>query len=137
MANFPDRTSPLTQKQPSLSRWMTPLKLGYNPEASVSDLSPRGPEHPHANLCFRVFIVVSIVLALVVVVTAILAIMASKGLFPDAMASIHKLSVIGEVNSYVMLGGGLSLFILGVVAYSCLLFKQVQSPPPDLNLSQT
>jgi hypothetical protein len=76
------------------------------------------------DICFKIFVVASIVLAAIVVVAGILALMASKGALPGTMDSISKLSVIGEVNSYVMLGGGTVLFVLGILAWSCQLRKE-------------
>lgn len=76
------------------------------------------------NICFKIFVVASIVLAAVVVIAGILALMATKGALPGGMDSVSRLGVIGEVNSYVLMGGGISLFVIGILAWSCQLRKE-------------
>jgi hypothetical protein len=75
-------------------------------------------------MCFKIFVVASIVLAAIVVIAGILALMATKGALPGGMDSVSKLGVIGEVNSYVLMGGGISLFVIGILAWSCQLRKE-------------
>ncbi|HEY4831777.1 MAG TPA: hypothetical protein VIH61_04365 [Waddliaceae bacterium] len=84
-----------------------------------NDVAPKG-------VCFKIFIVATIVLATIVVVTGILALMVCKGALPSKMTSVASLYVIGEVNSYGMLGGGIALFVLGILAWSCHLKKENQ-----------
>lgn len=81
----------------------------------------RAKELAKTDLCVKIFIVASIVLAAIAIVAGILALMASKGTLPNGMSAITHLSTIGEVNSYVMLGGGIVLFVLGILAWSCQL----------------
>lgn len=87
-------------------------------------LSIKPDPAPLTNLCFKIFVVVAVVLAAVTVIVGILALMAVKGAIPGEQ--INPLSVIGEVNSYVMISGGALLFILGLLAWSCQLHKEGQ-----------
>ena len=115
--------SPAIQKRPSV------INFADTTSQKPSDLLTK-------DLCFKIFIVVSIFLAAVVVITGILALMASKGALPTSMSAIAKLSVIGEVNSYVMLSGGIILFVLGVVSWSCHLRKENQPKTPHRDTSR-
>jgi hypothetical protein len=78
------------------------------------------------DICFKIFTIVTILLAAVAIIAGSLALMASKGTLPPSIYSLNKLSVIGEANSFVMLGGGIILFILGVLAWSLHLKKESQ-----------
>ena len=77
------------------------------------------------DLCFKVFVVVAVVLAAIVVIVGILALMAAKGAIPGDPPSLKG---IGELNSFVMISGGAFLFVLGLLAWSCQLFKESQQP---------
>jgi len=68
------------------------------------------------DLCFKIFIIFSTVLAAVVIIVGILALMACKGLVP-VLTGITQLSVIGTANSYVMICSGIALFVLGVLSW--------------------
>lgn len=71
----------------------------------------------HTNtVCIKVFNVVTIILAAIVMTAGILALLTSKGIFPPDM-SVNNLKVIGEVNSYMMTLGGVALFTLGLIAW--------------------
>ncbi len=74
-----------------------------------------------SSLCFKFFVVVTVVLAVVLVIIGILALMASRGWMPTDTA--NNLSTIGEVNSFVMISGGCLLFLLGLLAWSCQIHK--------------
>lgn len=101
----------------------------YTPISSVY-----GSKHPFdvqanaslTSLCFKIFVVIAIVIAAVTVIVGILALMVAKGGIPGGMGSINKLAVIGEVNSYVMICAGCGLFIIGILAWSCHLSKENQ-----------
>jgi hypothetical protein len=97
------------------------------PSFSVKDVKqiPHKNEEIFKNLCFKIFIVVSVFLAAIVVIVGILSLMASKGLV-TGMPSISKLSVIGEANSYVMLCGGIALFVFSILSWSVHLKKEKQ-----------
>ena len=85
-------------------------------------------EESNRDICFKIFVVVTIILATVIVVVGILALMAARGALPAGMGPILKLNVIGEVNSFVMLGGGIVLFILGMLAWSYHFKKEQRHP---------
>ena len=79
------------------------------------------------DIGFKIFVVVTVVLASIIAVVGILALCASKGFIPSGMGSIEKLTLIGEVNSYVMIGAGIGLFVLGILAWGCHLNKESKS----------
>jgi hypothetical protein len=87
---------------------------------------PKKNDSVATDICFKIFVIATTVLAVAVVVIGVLALMASKGLLSH-MSSVAKLSAIGEVNSYVMIGGGIALFILGILSWGYHLKKEAQS----------
>lgn len=101
---------------------------------STHFIHPTTPLHGHStvsqqvnlkltDLCFKVFVIVAIVLAAIIVIVGVLALMAAKGAIPGAPNPLNK---IGEFNSFVMIGGGAFLFVLGILAWSCQLYKESQ-----------
>lgn len=72
------------------------------------------------DICCKVFIVFSICLAAVVVVTGVLALMSIHEALPAGVNSM-TLSAIGQVNSCLMIGGGFVLFVLGIFTWACAL----------------
>jgi hypothetical protein len=82
------------------------------------------PGSTRGALCFKIFLVVTIVLAAITVIIGIIALLAVKGAIPGEVS--NPLSVIGEVNSYVMIGGGALLFVLGMLTWCCRLHKEWQ-----------
>ncbi len=75
------------------------------------------------DLCFKIFVVVVVVLAAIVVIVGVLALMAARGGIPG---NPHPLKVIGELNSFVMISSGAFLFALGILTWSCQLYKEAQ-----------
>jgi hypothetical protein len=102
------------------------------PKKTVSaETSLQAPAKPFQDngakgICFKIFVIASIILAAITAVVGVLALLASKGALTGRMSSISDLSVIGEVNSYVMLSGGIALFVLGILAWSCQLKRENQ-----------
>lgn len=95
---------------------------------------PQTPFHGHSSvsqpvdlrltdLSFKIFVVVAVVLAAIIVIVGILALMAVKGAIPG---DPHPLKAIGELNSFVLISGGAFLFVLGILAWSCQLYKESQ-----------
>ena len=76
------------------------------------------------NICFKIFVVATIILAAVVVVAGILALMASKGTLPFGWEPFSKMKIIGELNSYLMIGGGISLLFLGLFSWNFQIRKE-------------
>ena len=108
--------------------------MAHSVQKSKHFIQPQTPMHRHSaaaqpvdlrltDLCFKVFVVVAVVLAAIVVIVGVLALMAGKGAIPG---DHHPLKAIGELNSFVMISGGAFLFVLGVLAWSCQLFKESQ-----------
>lgn len=101
----------------------TGVYYSQSPLRKMEDLS-YATEEPPKDICFKIFIVATIVLATLVVVIGILALMAVKGALPVGFKAISNLNLIGEVNSYVMVGGGITLFVLGILAWYCQIRKE-------------
>jgi len=82
------------------------------------------PQQQSRSICLKAFVIFVIVIGAVALVTGVLALLASKGVLPSSVNSLMQLAKIGEVNSYLMICGGFSLFVLGIVAWTCHLRKE-------------
>lgn len=71
------------------------------------------------NLAFRIFVVISIIFAALLVIAGVLALMATQEALPSSLSSIVKLAVMGEANSAVMIAGGCALFAFAIFAWKC------------------
>jgi hypothetical protein len=109
-------SSPLEPATPSLSFSRSVLSRNDTETAGNSNFKA---------LCFKIFVVVTSVLAIVILVTGILALMASRGWLPEGMGAVQNLAeIIGEVHSWVMIAAGIGLFIITALAWTFHLHKE-------------
>ncbi len=99
---------------------MTPV-TGVPGETVSHGVPGRRPrvQHPSRNICLKAFVIFVVVIGAIALVTGVLSLLASNGVLPHGMNSIAVLAQIGMVNSSLMAGGGLSLFVFGLVAWAC------------------
>ena len=91
-------------------------------------------QHPSRNICLKAFVVFVVVIGAIALVTGVLSLLASNGVLPHSMNSITVLAQIGMVNSSLMAGGGLALFLFGIVAWACQ-HRNMDSEPARRNLN--
>lgn len=84
---------------------------------------PGAKDNPPKSICFKVFVVVSVLLAVIAIITSALAILGYNGVI-SGLNSIGQLLKIGEVNSYLMLTAGTIMFAISLVAWVCHLKKE-------------
>lgn len=75
------------------------------------------------NICLKTFVIFVIFLGALSLVTGVLALLASQGSLPSGINSISNLTRIGIVNSSLMIGGGIIIFLMGVAAWTCHLHR--------------
>ncbi|MFN0065839.1 MAG: hypothetical protein ACKVOH_06350 [Chlamydiales bacterium] len=83
----------------------------------ISRLHPQAP-----GCCSFAAGICALALGILLALSGIFAYLAITGnLPPNAVSALNKFSVIGMKNAYLMMGGGVVLTALGVVAFVCTL----------------
>lgn len=98
--------------------------LGPSRSSSFHFHSVSAAENPSRSICLKAFVIFTIVMGAIILVTGILSLVASRGAIPPNVNSLTELAKIGEVDASVMVGGGFVLFVLGIVSWTCHLHKE-------------
>ena len=75
--------------------------------------------NPHKESCMKAFVIFTVAIAALTLITGALGILSSQNVLASGISGVSQLSQIGAVNSYLMVGGGFVLFILGIVTLTC------------------
>jgi uncharacterized membrane protein len=101
--------------------------MGCLKEVGVYPAAPSSPQMiGGGRICMKIFIISTMVTAVALCTTGILACMVYKGMF-TGMVGLNALCVIGEINSYGMMIGGVVLFVLSVFAWACHLKQEKEA----------
>ncbi len=83
----------------------------------ASPTKPPAKRSKSADVCFKIFVVVTFIFSFVTAVIGLIALIAIKRGLPADI--VDKFSMIGEVNSALMVAGGFFLCALAVISGIC------------------
>ena len=75
--------------------------------------------NPHKETCMKAFVIFTVAIAALTLITGVLGMLSSQNVLAGGISGVTQLSQIGAVNSYLMMGGGLVLFALGIAVLTC------------------